>query len=462
MFVGRREELEKLNEMHLRNSFEFSVIYGRRRVGKTTLINEFCKNKKVIYFVGVESTEKENLENFSKAVFEATMPDMDMPAFDSFYKLFDYIYEIVKEERIILVIDEYPYLAQSHSPISSILQAYIDKKFIDSKLFLILCGSSMSFMEYKVLGYKSPLYGRRTAQFKVRPFTYFESTEMLLNFSNEEKAILYGCTGGIPEYLSRVNNNLSLKDNIVKLLLSSSGRLFEEPSNLLKQELREPFLYNAIIAAIAGGASKLNKIATKVGIETSLCSNHLTSLMVLGIVKKEIPITETLSRKTIYLLEDQMFRFWYRFVFPNMNTIISGYGDVIYDKKIEPQLNNYMGLVFEEICKQYLWLQIKKDVLPFFIGNIGRWWGNNPKLKCQEEIDILTFHGDDALFGECKWTNSLVDVDVLHKLMERNKLFSYKNNYFYLFAKFGFTEKLINISRENNNVKLITFEDMNK
>ena len=462
MFVGRKQELTKLNEMYKSNGFEFGVFYGRRRVGKTTLINEFCKNKKVIYFVGVESTEKENLQNFSKAVFDVTMTNLEMPTFDNFNKLFEYIYNIAKVERIILVIDEYPYLAQSTPSVSSILQSHIDKNLRDSKLFLILCGSSMSFMEYQVLGYKSPLYGRRTAQFKIRPFTYFESSEMLYNFFDEDKAVLYGVTGGIPEYLSRINNAISLRDNIVELFLNPAGRLFEEPSNLLKQELRDPFTYNAIITAIAGGASKLNEISTKVGLETSACSNHLTSLIALGLVNKEIPITESLSRKTIYLLEDQMFRFWYRFVLPNMNSIVSGNGDKIYDKKIEPQLNNYMGLIFEQICKQFLTEQMRCDKLPFFIGNIGRWWGNNPKLKRQEEIDILTFHDDDALFGECKWTNALVDLSVLNDLIEQSKLFHFKNNHFYLFAKIGFTDQCINAAHENDNVRLIAFNEINR
>lgn len=460
MFVGRKEELKKLNQMYQSNHFEFSVFYGRRRVGKTTLINEFCRNKKVIYFVGVESTEKENLENFSRAIFDETMPNIDMPNFDNFNKLFDYIYALSKNERIVLVIDEYPYLAQSAPSISSILQAYIDRYFKDSKLFLILCGSSMSFMEYQVLGYKSPLYGRRTAQFKIRPFTYMESAQMLYNFSSEEQAVLYGVTGGIPEYLSRIDNNLSLKENVIDLFLDPSGRLFEEPSNLLKQELRDPSTYNAIITAIASGSSKLNEIATKVGIETSACSNLLTSLITLSLVKKEIPVTDNISRKTIYLLEDQMFRFWYRFVLPNINGIVSGFGDKIYDKKIAPQINTYMGFVFEQISKEYLLEQLRYDHLPFFFSKIGRWWGNNKKLQWEEEIDILAFDENSAILGECKWTNSFVDVDVLYDLIEQSKLFHFKNNYFYLFAKVGFTDKCIQIAKENKNVRLITFDNM--
>ena len=459
MFYSREKELKKLNQMYNSNKFEFAVFYGRRRVGKTTLIKEFCKNKNAIYFVAREASGEVNLHNFSTDVFGVTDKNKTGNSyFSDWEKALEYIYNISKDDRIILVIDEYPYLAESYHPVSSIIQAHIDMKLKDSKLFLILCGSSMSFMEYQVLGYKSPLYGRRTAQFRIRPFTYFQSIPFLKNFTNEEKAILYGITGGIPEYLNKINSNLSLKENIVALYLSDSGALYEEPTNLIKQELREPATYNGIIEAIASGASRLNEIATKNNIESNKCAKYLSSLMSLGIVKKEIPITEKVSKKSIYLLEDQMFRFWYRFVFPNMSLIASDLGEEVYDTKIESQLNSFMGLAFEDICKQYMYEHIKSA--PFFFGNIGRWWGNNPKLKRQEEIDLMAFEGDTALFGECKWTNALVNIDVLNDLVEQSKLFHYKDNYFYLFAKRGFTDQCIKQAKNMGNVKLICFEDM--
>ena len=234
MFVGRRQELKKLNLMYESGQFEFAVIYGRRRVGKTTLIKEFCKDKKSIYFIARESNDLINIENFSADVFAVTSKESQGNVyFSNWEKAFDYIYKVSCNERIILVIDEYPYLAQSNRSISSIVQAHIDMKLKDSKLFLILCDSSMSFMEYQVLGYKSPLYGRRTAQFKIKPFTYYESAQMLKGFSTEDQAVLYGITGGVPAYLDGVRLNLTLKENIENLFLTESGHLFEEPANLL-------------------------------------------------------------------------------------------------------------------------------------------------------------------------------------------------------------------------------------
>jgi AAA+ ATPase superfamily predicted ATPase len=459
MFYGREKELKKLNNMYDSNKFEFAVFYGRRRIGKTTLIREFCKDKHAIYFVAREASGEVNLQNFSNDVFGVTDRNkMGNIYFHDWEKAFEYIGNISKEERMILVIDEYPYLAENLTLISSVIQAHIDMKFKDGKLFLILCGSSMSFMENQVLGYKSPLYGRRTAQFRVKPFTYFQSLPFMEGYDDEDKAVFYGITGGIPEYLSKINNRLSLKENIIALYLNDSGALYEEPTNLLKQELRELATYNGIIDSIAAGASRLSEIASKNSMESNKCAKYLSSLISLGIVKKEIPITEKTSKKSIYLLKDQMFRFWYRFVFPNMSLIASGFGEEVYNAKIESQLNSFMGLTFEEICKQYMYQNIKSA--PFFFGNIGRWWGNNPKLKRQEEIDLMAFEDDNVIFGECKWTNSLVDTDVLNDIVTQSEIFHYKHIYFYIFAKRGFTDHCIKKAKDMGNVNIICFKDM--
>ena len=307
MFIGRSRELNKLNALYNSNQFEFAVFYGRRRVGKTMLINEFIERKKAVYYMAVEGTKKENLTGLSKAFLQDSLAPLSQ--FGDYEDLLAYIDQLaLTGERYIIAIDEFPYLAASYPVISSLLQKHIDHCWKSSNLFLILCGSSMSFMEEQVLGYKSPLYGRRTAQFKIHPFTFFEARQMLTAFTSEEQAVLYGVTGGIPEYLSRINPSISLDKNLIELFFDESGRLFEEPVNLLKQELREPATYHSIISAIAGGASRLNEIAGKTGLETSGCSNQIASLIALGIIRKETPVTEpATSRKTIYRLEDSMF-----------------------------------------------------------------------------------------------------------------------------------------------------------
>ncbi len=464
MFFGRSREIKKLNTLYDEDKFEFVVFYGRRRVGKTTLINEFIENKESAYYMAVEGTKQENLKGWSTSILSrqgSQLPIMT-PAFSEYEELLNYIDQLARSgERFIIAIDEYPYLAMSYPAISSMIQSHVDQCWKDSKLFLILCGSSMSFMEEQVLGYKSPLYGRRTAQFKIRPFTFFEMIEMYTDYTAEEQALLYGITGGTPEYLSRINPKLSLDENMIQLFFEESGRLFEETHNLLKQELKDPSSYHSIITAIASGASRMNEIATKTGLESSGCSNQVATLIALGIVKKEYPITEpSTSRRTIYRLQDSMFLFWYRFVRPNMSNIARGMGEVVYETQVKPQLNDFMGSVFEEICQQYLYVPEVFATHPFILGNVGRWWGNNKIEKRQEEIDIMSIANDSALMCECKWRNEPQGIDVLETLMRRGELFQYPYKYYYVFAKRGFTKEAVEWASGIDNMKLISYEDI--
>ena len=455
MFYGRTEELNKLNEMYNSNKFEFAVMYGRRRVGKTTLIREFIKDKKAIFFAASESTSADNLLSLSRCIGGSN----DAPVYRDYESALSSLFKMADNERLVFVIDEYPYLAESHRGISSLLQIAIDHNKDDSKIMLILCGSSMSFMENQVLGYKSPLYGRRTAQFKILPFTFFESLPFFEGFTDINKAVLYGVTGGVPEYLSKINPGKDVRGNIIDLFLSPSGHFFEEPSNLIKQELREPSTYNVIIESIASGASRLNEIATKSGLESNKCAKYLSSLMSLGLVSKEHPYGEKTSKKSIYRLEDNMFRFWYRFVFTNTSAVTVGMGAAVYDNEVVPQLNAYMGLIFEDICKQWLFEQAKRNALPFFVSSFGRWWGTNSKTRSQEEIDIMATKNDEALFAECKWSNSDIDADVYYDLRRKSELFHQTKTHFYIMAKNGFSHKLQEEAKSGG-VTLITVAGM--
>ena len=462
MFIGREREVAALDRLYESNKFEFAVIYGRRRVGKTALINHFIDNKEAIYFMGVESNEKQNLENFSKSIIEYSSGIEAETSFLSFQAALEYVFKLAEKKRFILAIDEYPYVARSSKSLASTLQLLIDKYKDTSKLMLILCGSSMSYMEDEVLAYKSPLYGRRTAQMKIFPFSFDEACRYLKNYSDEDKALAYGIVGGTPQYLLQMDDRLSIEDNIKNTYLNPISFLYEEPTNLLKQEVREPSIYTAIITAIAVGASRMSDISNKVGEDSNICANYLKSLINLGIVKKETPYGEKTSRKSIYSIEDNMFRFWYRFVPNNNSVIMRGAADIVY-RRIEPQLSEYMGAVFEEICKQYLWKLLLDGNSPVEFSELGRWWGNDPIEKKQTEIDIMGEQDKQtALFGECKWTNEKVDLGVLETLIKRSKLFSYINVHLFLFSRSGFTKGCIDKANELGNVSLVTYADMLK
>ncbi len=460
MFIGRDRELNTLDKLYRSDKFEFVVIYGRRRVGKTALINQFIDDKKSIYFMGVESNEKQNLENFSKSIIEFSSGIETETTFASFQAALEYAFKLAEKERVILAVDEYPYVARASRSLASTLQLLIDKYKDTSKLMLILCGSSMSYMEDHVLAYKAPLYGRRTAQMKIQPFDFEESCRYLDNLSDEDKALIYGIVGGTPQYLLQMSDKLSVEENIKNTYLNPMSFLYEEPINLLKQEVREPAIYNAIITAIAAGYSRMSEISSKVGEDTNVCSNYIKNLINLGIIQKETPYGEKASKKSIYSIEDNMFYFWYRFVLDNNSVIARGAADLVY-KRIEPQLPHYMGRVFEEICKQYLWKQLLLGNVPIEFISLGRWWGNDPIQKSQAEIDIMGEKDEEsALFAECKWRNEKVDLDILDTLIDRSKLFRYRKVHYYLFSKSGYTKGCMEKAVKMGNVTLVSYEDI--
>lgn len=457
MFIGREQELKKLNLMYESAKLEAAIIYGRRRVGKTTLITEFCKGKKTVFFAAQENSAEQNLEALSNAIAEIDKSTSANFIFKSFGDAFTRLAEIASSERLIVVIDEYPYLAGAEKGISSLLQNYLDHQFKGTKLFLILCGSSMSFMEKQVLGYQSPLYGRRTAQFKIMPFDYKDTGKWFPNYSFEEKALMYGITGGIPLYLEQFSPSLPIRENLLGSLFDKNALLFEEPSNLLKQELREPSTYNAIITAIASGKTRLSEISTTVGLESGLISKYLSNLIALGIVKRETPITVPTGKRSIYLIDDPFFRFWFTFVSKNMSSILSGRIEDNYTAVVENRLPDYMGLIFEKMCRDYIYYYA--DDLPFLLGEVGQWWGNDPKTRKQAQIDVVaaSVESDSCIVGSCKFRNTPVGPEELSLIKEYAAAMGhFEKHYYYLFSKFGFTSALT----QEPDVQLLTLKDL--
>ena len=456
MFIARKKELKELDNLYNMEGFRFAIVYGRRRVGKTALITEFIKDKDSIFYISIEQNDKAALDDFSARVLERFPSAASMiDRFPSWDKAFSYISGQVGEKRIVLVIDEYPYLASGNPSISSILQKHIDTDFKASNLFLILCGSSMSFMENQVLGYKSPLYGRRSAQFRVESFDYYDAGLFFPNYSYEDRILAYAVCGGIPQYLNALAEHDNLTDGIYECFLKKSGVLYEEPENLLKQELRKPAVYNTLIASIAGGASRLNEISTKAGEENKKCSKYLKSLLDLHIIGKEYPYGVKTERNSIYILHDNMFRFWYRFIPQNVTNIESGLGRQVLENRIKQGLPVYMGHVFEDACREYMKRINGSQSLPFMFDGIGRWWGTNPKTRTQEEVDILADAGDKAIFGECKWTTEKMGSDILTELQRKSEIFGrYSDKMYILFSKTGFNSAVENHAAQTG-LKLI-------
>jgi AAA+ ATPase superfamily predicted ATPase len=311
-------------------------------------------------------------------------------------------------------------------------------------------------MENQVLGYKSPLFGRRTAQLRIVPFSFFETAKYFKKFNAFDLMTIYGITGGIPHYLAQMDENMSVDENIIKNFFDPSSFLFEEPLNLLKQEVRESGLYNAIICAIAAGSTRSAEICSKIKVDSSVFATYATNLISLGIVRKETPITENSSKKTIYTVDDGMFRFWHRFIPDNLATISCGMGERAF-RRIAPLIPAFLSNTFENVCSQYLWELNKNEETPFSFSKLGRWWGNNPIKKEEAEIDILAFADKaSAIFAECKWTNEKVETNVLRTLVERSHILDFNDRYYYIFAKNGFSKNI----RNTKNVKYVSLEEI--
>lgn len=467
IFIGRKKELEILNKLHSKDKFEMIVMYGRRRIGKTTLISEFIKDKNAIFYTAQEANDKINLENFSNKIYNNFDLPKSMGSFKTWNDAFEFIGEKAKNQRIILAFDEFPYAANENKSLKSILQNSIDHILKDTKLFLILCGSQITFMEEEILGAKSPLFGRRTAQIKLEGFNYLESAKLLEGFSNEEIIKYYACIGGTPQYLLKVDKDLSFEENIKELYFDISSYLYNEPVMLLQQELREPAMYNSIISTVASGATKLNEISTKLEEDRAKVYKYLDTLINMEIITKEYPFGENIakSRKGIYKIADNCYAFWYKFVFPNKPEIESGTGSIVADSEVFGEnLNRFIGKpAFEDICRQYLIEQNLYGNLPFKATSYGRWWGNDTKEKRETDFDIVIANRKEKkmILCECKFRNTLNNLTEIKKLVEKDYMFpEYIDKYYYFFSKINFSKDAIDFVKNRKNIKLITLDDL--
>lgn len=460
MFIGRTEELTALNRMHQSGRFECAVIYGRRRIGKTMLLSLFAQDKDTLFYSAQLASPALSLMQFSRAVltfFEETM----IRRFEDWEMVFRYIGNQATERRLLLILDEFPYMAQTDPGLLSALQHAIDHQWRNGQIFLILCGSTMSYMEHDVLGAGSPLFGRRTAQFRIDPFTWKDSAVFVPDYSEMDRIMVHAIWGGTPHYLHFVDDRRSIEENILSTILSRDAALAEEPVFLLKQEFREPAMYGAILQAIANGASKLNEIATQIGEDTSKCSKYLQSLIRIGLVERETPwAAKESSRKSIYRILDPFFSFWYRFFYPNRSLLDRGMGEAVLNGAVHAGLSAYVGLQFERICRDFLWEQNRRGRLPAVYREIGRWWGTDARSRSEVEIDIVAEAEDQLLVCECKWTSEPVGTGVLTQLQSKAECLPerYLRRYA-LFSKSGYASDLISLSQQRSDLLLFSLSD---
>lgn len=470
MFIGRDRQLQTLQKLYDKEGFAMSVIYGRRRIGKSTMIVEFVKDKKNIFYTATKVGKEKNLELFSKQALAALDPAFSEAVFSSVEAVFDFITRKMPDEKLVLVIDELPYWAEKDEALLSVMQKYIDTAWKDKNLMIILCGSALSFMENKVLSEKSPLFGRRDSQIKLEAFSYRETALFVPEYSAEDKAICYGITGGVAKYLSLIDKEKSLDENIKKLFFHPDGYLYDETRNLLTQEFADITLVNNIIEQIASGVNTLNGIAGKVGEKEPTVLYTLEKLIRVGLIEKKYCMTEEKNKKkTQYVLKDHMFKFWYEFI-PKAHSVIElGQGDLYYEKAVKPNLHSFMGSVFEQMCRYYTLEQGVQGRFDCFLTQVGSWWGTEQvedqageKVWQSADIDVLAVSETDktAVVGECKFRKEKVDKTVYDTLLRRAGLVAgkYRVTKYLFFSLAGYTDWFR--THENRDAVLLTLDDL--
>ena len=458
--IGRKKELNHLNELYESNAFEFLVMYGRRRVGKTTILQEFAEHSNSIFFPAREKNDALNLDDFSKVV-QYHFDHNFIASFSSWEDAFNYISSKV-EQRTTIIIDEFTYIIKENPSIKSILQHVIDLSWKNKNIFLILCGSSVSIMENDVMGRKSPLHDRQTSSLEIKPFDYLESSAFFKSYTNEEKLLTYGILGGIPRYLEAFDSNISIQKNIETKIIRNGAYLHEEPDNLLKAELREINVYSSILSAIANGRNKIIDIANFIHEDRTKVAKYLITLQTLRLIEKRVPCGEPeTSKKSIYVIKDNFFKFWFRYEFTN-NSYYAMLGAKEASKEIMDDISNLMGDAFEDICKEYIIRLAKQRKLPFIPYHLGKWWGTNPVIKAQDDVDLLAIDktGKKAIFIECKFTSQPMPYDEYEDLVTATKAFpNIEEKHLWFISKSGYTKSVVEQAKKDH-ATLLTIDDL--
>lgn len=462
-FVDRELEMETLQNEYERNGSALVVLYGRRRVGKTTLISEFIKDKKALFFLASEEAEAQNRNAFKEKVAEFIDSDLLRSAdIKNWDVLFKSIMDTPFDSKPVIVLDEFQYLGKANPAFPSIFQRIWEEILKDKSVMVILCGSLISMMESQTLAYGSPLYGRRTAQIRLKqiPFGYYH--EFFPNKSRKELIEMYSVTGGVPKYIELFSESKDIYSAIQKCVLNRSGYLYDEPHFLLQQEVSEVGSYFSIIKAIAAGNSKLSAISSILEIKSTSLTKYLKTLIDLDILEREVPVTEEnpeKSKKGLYKIKDNYLRFWFAFVYPNMSFIESGHSRIVMNKIRNSLVKNHIAFVYEDVCKERMWDLNGEGAWPFNFTKIGRYWDS------KDEIDIVALdsEGKNLILGECKYWAEPVGVSVLRDLEAKTDSVAWERDnrkvWYVLFSASGFTDELKTLAESRENLLLCDEQD---
>lgn len=463
-FLGREKEILDLEKEYARDG-GFVVIYGRRRIGKTTLIKQFIKSKTAFYFLATKEVESQSMKRFAGVIARTTGNSvMQKAAFSDWLDLFQAVADYKPNEKKVLVIDEFPYLVKVNDSFPSILQNAWDEILKDSNVMLILCGSLISMMKKHALSYESPLYGRRTAQMRIAPLpftTVYENQKL----SFEEAAEQYSITGGVPKYMEFFSDGQPLYEQIKENVLSKNGFLYEEPNFLLTDEVQVLTNYFSIIKVIADGNHKLGTIAGILGLETSALTPYLKTLSELGFTEKQVPVTEKNAEKTrkgLYFISDNFLRFWFRYVYPYKGELELDNTQISLDELDKDFKEKFVAFAYEDICKEIFARLCSDKAIDFTPSKIGSYWLNDKSGNTQIDVMAVDTVNKRLFAGECKYHNQPIDADVYFELVKKvdnsSEIKSAFKGYtviYGVFSKSGFTSRMTDISNSNPNLFLI-------
>ena len=447
-FINRNREFAFFDSRFASGNRQLLVIYGRRRVGKTALVTTFLDqySSEHVYFLADQRGTAANATRFAQACAD-TVDDIP-PAVVGFDDVFEYIVRRVDGEFVV-VIDEFSYLVEEDSAIPSVFQRVHDEILTDTQVSVILLGSSISMMEEGALSHDSPLYGRRTGQWKLTPLRFLDTRAFFPSHSIKDQIRLYAVLGGIPAYLEQFDPDTELADSIRERILTKGTFLYEEPEFFLRQELREPTTYMAILEAMAAGNTTVTEIANAIGRDANGMSRYLKNLQRLEVVNRIVPVTDPNRKQGIYTIGDEFFSFWFRFVYPNLSDLEQGNTDAVADAVLG-DLDLHTSRIFETICRQ----AIQHPNFPVRVSRTGKWWYKG------DEIDAVAVHGEQErlLLGECKWTTDSVGTRLLTELEQSASNVRWRGNdreeCFVLFSKNGFTETLEEMAQDREDLHL--------
>jgi AAA+ ATPase superfamily predicted ATPase len=447
MFVNRKKELQLLEEEYLSNEFKFTVIYGRRRVGKTTLLKKYISSKPYIYFLVTLESFPVVIRRFKNMVADffndEFLKEIELKSFE---QIFSYLAKQNLSKKVIIVIDEFQYLGKLDKSIPSQFQYIIDEILKSKNIHLVLCGSIISMMYEQTLSYNSPLYGRRTSSIKLDALS-FEHLSAFFPTKNEIELIeLYAVLYGVPKYLELFKESDTIFKAIERNILDKNAFLYEEPRFILQNEVNEPMTYFSILEIIANGEHKLGNIAGKLNKNVQNITSFISKLIELEIIYKDVPITEKLpnkSRKGLYFIKDNFFRFWFSYVLPYKSQLELGNTNYAM-VKIKENFSGFVAKIYEDLAVEY-------TLKNYPLLKAGRWWSKD------EEIDVVGVSEKFMLVGECKYSNKKVGVDILEQLEAKSKKIelTLPIKHYLLFSKSGFTKDLMEIEKNREDIVLI-------